>query len=147
MEEPENVASEGPERPERRRVFTLTQLVIVFAIVSVLWLALDFSRRVVSAQRIQSETARTREQVSYEATRQVDLQNELVYVQSDAYVEDWARSDMKMVRPGEHLVIPIFPTPAPVDPAAPAPPPTAPSPWTVWSTLLFGDVGTLGQVP
>jgi cell division protein FtsB len=147
MEEPESVPSERPERPEHRRVFTLTQLVIVFAIVSVLWLALDFSRRVVSAQRIQAETARTREQVSYESTRQVELQDELAYAQSDAYVEDWARSDMKMVRPGEHLVIPIFPTPVPAAPAAPEAPPAPPSPWTVWTTLLFGDVGSLSLVP
>ena len=65
------------------------------------------------------------------------------YAQSDAFVEQWAHSDGKMVRPGEVLVIPV-PVSTPVA-ATPTPsvfleietsPPT-PQPWTLWWSLFF----------
>ena len=38
---------------------------------------------------------------------QADLTRERDYVQSDDYVESWARDEGKMLQPGEHLVVPV----------------------------------------
>ncbi len=138
---------ELPEPPERERsgggrMFTATQLVIVFAITCALWLGLDFSRRIASAQRIQGAVVQLQQDLDREQARNAALKTELAYTQSDEYVEHWARSDMKMVRPGEHLVVPVGPTPAPVV-ATPAPPPAPPPPWAVWWALLTGDTSAL----
>jgi cell division protein FtsB len=141
LDEPEE--SESGERSERRRRFTATQLVIVFAITCALWLGLDFSRRVASAQRIEGQAQQLNQDLQRELARQATLEAQLAYSQSDAYVEDWARSEQKMVRPGERLVVPVIPTPAAPPPVAAAPPPAAPAPWLVWWSLLTGNVGAL----
>ncbi len=145
-EEREQEAAEAEEGRGRGRVFTATQLVIVFAITCALWLGLDFSRRIASAQRIQGAVVQLQQDLEREEARNVALKAELAYAQSDEYVEHWARSDMKMVRPGEHLVVPVFPTPGPEQPPLVLPP-APPPPWQVWWALLLGDEESLAIPP
>ena len=70
------------------------------------------------------------------------LQAQLTYVQSDAYVEEWAQNDARMTRPGETLVILIIPTPTPTLTPTPLPAPTpTPTPlpfWQRWWQSLTG---------
>ncbi|MBN1261741.1 MAG: septum formation initiator family protein [Anaerolineae bacterium] len=71
------------------------------------------------------------------------LQAQLAYVQSDAYIEAWAREHAGMTYPEETLVIPVAvtPTPSPTTPQASATPTPAPTPqpfWERWWQALFG---------
>ncbi len=58
---------------------------------------------------------------------------------SEAVVEEWARSEGRMVREGEHLIVPL-----PAEGGSPATEDTGsrgrgrPSNWEVWWALLFG---------
>ena len=60
--------------------------------------------------------------------QQATLQAKLSYVQSDTYVDEWARVHAGMTQPGEILVIPIVPTPTitptPIPTPIPSPTPT-----------------------
>lgn len=78
--------------------------------------------------------------------QQATLQAELNYVQSDMYVDEWARVHARMTQPGEILVIPIVPTPTltptPIPIPIPSPTPTPESLLRRWWRALgsnFGD--------
>ncbi|MBN1877290.1 MAG: hypothetical protein JXA33_23910 [Anaerolineae bacterium] len=75
--------------------------------------------------------------------QQATLQARLEWVESDAYVEAWAREEARMTLPGETLVIPILPTPTPTLPPTPTLTPTptpTPAPfWQFWWDKLQGD--------
>ena len=70
------------------------------------------------------------------------LQAQLEYVQSEAYVEAWAREHAGMTFPEETLVIPVAVTPTPTPtPVAPPPPTPTPTPLPFFERLwqsLFG---------
>ena len=74
---------------------------------------------------------------------QADLTRERDYVQSDDYVESWARDEGKMLLPGEHLVIPVGSqnaaeaTAEPAQQAAVQTTPPDPPKWQLWWALFF----------
>ena len=70
----------------------------------------------------------------------VNLDTQLGYATSDQAVEDWARNEAHMSRPGDQVVIPL--TPADFTPAAETvqtPTPRAVANWEVWWALFFGQ--------
>jgi cell division protein FtsB len=109
-----------------------------------LLLAINFSGRIAAGQRIQAELAVLQGTVSAERARATALRREYDYVNSDAFVERWARSlEGMMVKPGEVLIIPVpgRQTPQPV-PTPFAPPPessvdSGPQNWVLWWQLFF----------
>lgn len=106
-------------------------------------LAINFSSRIAATQPLQQ----TYEEVSAEIERlrqeQADLIVERDYVRSDAYVEQWARDEGKMVRPGEVLIVPVPSSTdvevAPDDSQIVEVETSAPAPesWRVWWELFF----------
>lgn len=106
-------------------------------------LGLNFTSLVSAGQPLQQ----LHEQVIGEIDRleldQAGLIRERDFVQSDAYVESWARDEGKMVRPGEVLVIPVpsqllaEATPE-VQPVIPVTTGAAqPGNWELWWALFF----------
>jgi cell division protein FtsB len=101
------------------------QILFVSILAIGLLLAINFSNRIVAGQRIQSIRDALEMEVATLEAEQAALQAELEYVRSDDYVASWARSQSKMVREGEVLVIPVpagvaltTPTPVPQTPPA-----------------------------
>ena len=101
--------SPGPganARSARRRHVTSVQLVLAFALAIGLVLILNFSSRI----QLDRDLGRIHLQFSNEIKSlladQQALNEELVYVKSDAYVEYWARDEGKMIRDGEVLILP-----------------------------------------
>jgi len=136
---------EKPERQERKRTSQLSGLQIMFAAILAigLILGLNFTRLFTAGQPLQQ----TYNQLTTEITRlekdQADLTRERDYVQSDDYVESWARDEGKMLLPGEHLVIPVGSqasaeaTAEPVQQTAvQTTPPDLPK-WQLWWALFF----------
>lgn len=138
-------------QPPRNRQTTnrpLSGMQILFASILAigLLLAINFSNRITAGQRIQADRdALEMEIVLLEAERET-LRQELEYARSDEYVEAWARSEGKMVRTGEVLVVPV-PAGNPI--ATPEVAVQAPAllfadeddaiiePWLVWWALFF----------
>lgn len=78
-------------------------------------------------------------ELNLEATRQVELQATLEYVQSEDYIAAYARDEGGYLLPGERRVVPLVieATPEPTQPPAPTPDPAYNArPWQAWWRLL-----------
>ena len=94
-------------KSDRRSLLPVSQLVLVAIITFALLIGYDFSRRLATNRRIAADYAQLQAEITNLEAQQADLKAKKAYVDSDAYVENWARSEGKLVRPGEHLVIPL----------------------------------------
>ncbi|MCB9453585.1 MAG: septum formation initiator family protein [Anaerolineaceae bacterium] len=135
-----------PQPGKRKRVTgQLSGVQIMFAAILAigLILAFNYSSLIAATQPLQQLYAQVSDEIDQLKHDQGDLIAERDYVQSDAYVESWARDAGKMVRPGEILVIPVpvetsadaTPTPPPDIPLETTPP--EPESWEVWWSLFF----------
>ncbi len=117
----------------------LSRLWIGIAIVAIILVLGDLNRRMADALRLERESAVAQTVVASLESESAYLQTQIAAATSGALVEEWARRDSKMVRPGEHLVVPI-PAQGGTPQATPSPTPRAlvPSRWDVWWELLFG---------
>jgi cell division protein FtsB len=132
----------------RRRTGQFSGVQVMFAaILSIgLFLAIDFSGRITASQPLQQAYERVQAEIEQLRREQEDLIGERDYVRSDAYVALWARSEGKMIQPGEMLVVPVpgemgieaTPTPRFLldDIGSTA---SEPDPWTVWWNLFFDN--------
>jgi len=129
----------------RRRPGQLSGVQIMFAAILAigLILAINFSARITASRPLQEYYATVQAEIEQLQQEQATLLAELDYAQSDAYVEQWAHGEGKMVRSGEVLVVPIpaepqiqvSPTPLPFIQIETSPP--TPEPWTLWWSLFF----------
>jgi cell division protein FtsB len=131
-------------KKKRGPQFPLTQFIAIVVITISFFLVVDFARRTATIYRIKSEAARLEEEVAEARARSEALEARLRYVQSDAYVEEIARTQLKWAQPGETVVV-VMATPQ----AVPTPPPgkqyvvtDGPLPETPWHAwwLLFFDI-------
>jgi cell division protein FtsB len=96
-------------QPGRGRLAVYITLGIAVAIGGgVAW---AFAQQIAAARQMRAEEARLEQvaaakQATYEA-----LEAQLEYVKSDEYVEQWAREDAKMAKPGEVVVIVVKDSP------------------------------------
>jgi cell division protein FtsB len=144
---PPSAPARQPERrPAKRRNRQLSGVQIMFAAILAIGMVLgiNFSSRIASSQPLRTYYAGMETEIAALQQEQQRLIDERDFAQSEAYVEQWARGEGKMVRPGEVLVIPR--PIAPVVQATPTPLPlivdvetTAPEPetWELWWSLLF----------
>jgi cell division protein FtsB len=107
---------------------------VVFALTVII----NFSARIQAEQRITSQANQLRAEVTALASTQAAQATELAFVNSDAYVAQWAHSDGHMVQSGEVLVVPVpgssvAPTPAPKPVVASTPTSNA----QIWWELFF----------
>ncbi len=130
-------------RRKKKLDFPITQFIIVVAASLALFMLLGFTRRAARSYRVQQQKARL--QAEYAALQQEHSQLVKRYqeVQTDAYVEQVARRELRWSRPGEKVVVIIAPpkagaiaTAGESIPGAPtdAPPDT---PLNHWKELFF----------
>lgn len=132
-------------KKKRGHQFPLTQFIAIIVITISIFLVVDFARRTATIYRIKSEAARLEEEVAAARAQSEALEARLRYVQSDAYVEEIARSQLKWARPGDTVVV-VMPTPQAVPtPSSPdrgyavadGPPPE--KPWQAWWLRFFNS--------
>ena len=131
-------------KKKRGPQFPLTQFIAIVVITISFFLVVDFARRTATIYRIKSEAARLEEEVAEARARSEALEARLGYVQSDAYVEEIARTQLKWAQPGETVVV-VMATPQAVPTPSPGrqyvvtdgPPPE--QPWQAW-WLIFFDI-------
>jgi cell division protein FtsB len=146
----EEVKTQPATRPgrgsPRRRSGRVSGVQIMFAAILAIGmiLAINFSTRIAASRPLQTYYASVAEEIERLKQEQATLMAERDYVQSDAYVELWARADGKMVRPGEVLVVPLpagarqQPTPIPPSVFAEVETsPPGPQTWHLWWSLFF----------
>jgi cell division protein FtsB len=121
----------------RRGVSTVG--LILLALVAALILG-DLNRRMGNARQLERDAATLGTEVASLQAENGQLQTAIAGATGEAQVAEWARSQGRMVRPGEHLVVPLSPGDA-TPQATPTPAMTyeQPSNWQIWWTLLFGS--------
>ena len=140
------------KKHEKQRSSTVTwsQFVVTILITIALAVVLDFGHRAAVSADLQREARRLEHKVATLEAENLALQVQQEWVQTDDYVEEWARTEGIMVLYGETPVVPVpADQAAPVERAAiPAPPSESiktPSEetsdhWQEWWTLFF-DAG------
>ena len=132
-------------RPKPRQL-TGAQITFAMIIAFGLILAINFSSRIAAGQPLVERFESVEAEVEQLRAEQATLVAVRDYSQSDGYVEQWARSEGKMVRDGETLIVPV-----PVGaPAAQEQPDATPMPvvpvqttdvqppnWVLWWQLFF----------
>lgn len=90
---------------DRFRIAMGAGILLVVAIVGGLGWA--FFQQLALAEELGKETRQLEQAVATQRAHQGYLTATLTYVHTDAYVEEWAREEAKMAKPGEVLVIPV----------------------------------------
>jgi cell division protein FtsB len=137
------MAEDKPKRDKRTGQLSSVQVMFAAILAIGLLLTINFSSRITAGQPLQEAYDRTVAEVTQLRQEQAALIAQRDYVQSDAYVEQWARNEGKMIREGEVLVIPV-PSGVSVEPTAVAGPevplqtaPPEPEAWQLWWSLFF----------
>jgi len=129
----------GGKLLHQRPLLTLPQMLVLLGVIAALFIALDLNRRAQAGRLVGVGEEALRREVRLEATRQVELQATLDYVQSDDYVAAYARDEGGYILPGEKRVVPLLleaaPEPTPAAAATPDPAFSA-QPWQAWWQLL-----------
>jgi len=94
---------------KKRSGVSVTQFVVLIVATIALSLLVDFGRKVVQYRHLQAEELRVDQAIEYEKKRQAYLEWLKDYVQTPQFVDSWARTEWKMVKPGEVLVVPRHP--------------------------------------
>ncbi len=110
-----------PLLKSNRRLATIVACAVALVITSgLVW---GFSRQLVLARQVQEEETHLKQAVATEQAHHDYLTDQLDYVQSDEYVEHWARTEAHMARLGEVVVAIISDTEEPSVDAQPTPEP------------------------
>src|SRR5690606_26307162 len=88
------------QQKKRKRNDQLSSIQVMFAAILAvgLLLAINFSSRITAGRPLQEAYKRAQEEIEQLQREQESLIAERDYVQSDAFVELWARDEGKMVR-------------------------------------------------
>jgi len=106
-------------------------------------LAINFSSRLASARPLNEYYQGVQNEIEALREEQATLMAERDFAQSDAFIQQWARSEGKMVRPGEILIVPLALGSTPVPTVIPEvfvqQETTRPEPenWELWWSLFF----------
>ena len=119
-----------------------TALAVVIGLAAIVGIVSSFGQELTSARENRTEIARLEQAIDEEQARIRGLTERLEYVQSDVFLEQWARESMKLGRPDDIVVIPVddvdeIATPAPEQ--APAPVAEAEPAWVEMWELVFNS--------
>lgn len=123
----------------QRPLLSLPQILTLLGVIAALFIGLDLNRRSQAGELVGVDEEILQTEIDFEATRQIELQATLEYVQSDDYVAAYARNEGGYLLPGEQRVVPLVLEATPVPTPVPPPPETPLEeayPWQAWWRLL-----------
>ena len=116
------------------------QIILIGVLVIFVFLIMDLNSRVNTLVRLTDQHQNISEQVDNLQSTKSTVLTQVAYATSDQSVDEWARVDGHLSKPGDHTIILIPPndvTPTPV--VIPTDTPEVVSNWQVWRALLFGE--------
>jgi cell division protein FtsB len=116
------------------------KIIGLVAVLLLVLLMMNINSRLSEYFRLSNERDRLGTEVAYSRATKVALDTQVAYATSDRAVEDWARDEAHMARPGDKVIVPVTPaneTPQPVIQVTPTP--TTVENWQVWWALFFGE--------
>lgn len=119
---------------DKKRIMVVAGLVLLF------FLMVDLNTRLNDLYRLTRERDSMRTEIANLTATAVGLETQIAFATSDGAVEQWAREEGMLVRPGDQLIVPIAPADAtPVPVVAPQATQPAMKNWQVWWALFFGE--------
>ena len=118
------------------------QFLLIAALILVVPLIADVNRRMGDIRRMHQKETELEQELTAVQAEQEALQEELEYVNSDAYIEEWARVEARMTLTDEVAIVPVMTEPPQQTESAegPAPPgDTSSSISQEWHSLFFDD--------
>ncbi len=125
------------------RLLSNIQIVFSSIIAISLLLAISFSGRIAAGHKVEAERDKLLGVIATLRTQATALKGEYNYVNSEAFIESWARGEGKMVKPDEVLIVPVpgVVTPQPTPTQFRLDPASQPTPenqtWVLWWQLFF----------
>src|SRR5512140_374775 len=121
-----------PISPRRIAIFVGVLILILMVV--------DFNARLEELNLLRKHAGTLSEQATQAVQTQLALETQVAYSASDQAVEDWARTEGHLVKPGDEPVVPVGqPGTAPIQQPTPAPVPTPMANWQTWWNLFFGQ--------
>ena len=96
-------------RPKKPPLISGTQFAAIVVLTIALFLIVDFGRRTTAGYYVSQTEKRLDAEIKALLAQQESLEKHLDYVQTDEYVERWAREQAHMVRPGDRRLIVVTP--------------------------------------
>jgi cell division protein FtsB len=128
-------------KTKRHRTLAFTQIVTIVVATMAISMIVDFGRKATANYRIRREEIGLEQEVAAERDKHEELLARREYVQTDKYVEQVAREELKWVRQGEIVIVPVpitrQPLPTPGTPPAPARLLESELHWQKWWALFF----------
>lgn len=127
------------------RPVSLTQVLVVVILAIVVYFAVDLTQAAFTIYRLRGWEESLDKEVAELQTEVGQLQKQKEQMHTDAYLERKAREELRLVRPGDVLVVPVTdkaqPTPAPQITPSPGPslPPVEKEKpfWQAWWDRFF----------
>ena len=118
----------------------IRRVAVLMGILVLVFIVLEFNRRLEELNMLNAQSRLVQTHATQAVQTQLALQTQVAYANSDAAVEEWARTDGHYIQDGDLPVVPLGePGAAPIDASTPTPVPTQPSNWEVWWDLFFGN--------
>jgi cell division protein FtsB len=121
-------------------IINAKQIIVIGVLVLFVFLMMDLNSRVTTLVRLTDQHANVSEQVDALQSTKSTVLTQVAYATSDLSVDEWARVDGHLSKPGDHTIILIPPkdiTPTPI--VIPTATPEVVSNWQVWKALLLGE--------
>jgi hypothetical protein len=114
------------------------KIIGIGAIALLMLFMMSLNSRLTEYFRLTGERDVLRTQVGYELATVKALETRVAYATSDQAVDDWARNDAHMARPGDKFVVPVTPVGQQPQPEIKVTPTQrAVENWEVWWALFF----------
>ena len=112
----------------------------VIGILVLVFIVLEFNRRLEELNMLNRQSELVQAQATQAVQTQLALQTQVAYANSNAAVEEWARTDGHYIKDGDLPVVPLSQSDsAPIQENTPTPVPTQPANWEIWWNLFFGE--------
>jgi cell division protein FtsB len=131
-------------QPKNLSLISGTQFVAIVVLTIAVFLIVDFGRRTTAGYYVSQAEQRLLTEIQAELDRRAELMAHRDYVASDAYVEEWAREQAHMIRPGDQpffLITPESPQGRVdlIQSIKPQPSSESYPNWYRWWLLFFGE--------
>jgi cell division protein FtsB len=117
-----------------------SQILVIGAFVLGFFLLMNFFGRLTELSRLSTQRDQAKAEVTALNSTLRSLQTSITFATQPIAVEEWARDEAHMAKPGDVLIIPVAPVASTEEPInfpvqTPAPVPN----WQVWLSLFFGN--------
>lgn len=116
------------------------RLLVIGLIALVVLLMMDLNSRLSELSRLGAQRDLSQTQLANLKATEQALLTQIAYATSEVAVEEWARVEGRLVKPGDILVVPLSPDEQMATPVTMVTPtPQSLTNWKVWQALFFGE--------